>query len=68
MKLYKTCTCPQQDSEPIYHIPDEPGSDTTLCGLSDVPHEMHCADEHPPDCVDCLAIVAWCRKIRFKRA
>ena len=67
MKLYQTVTCPEQDTQLIYHIPDDPGADTTLCGLSDVPHSLHDADNQPSDCKECLEVIDWCRKIRFSR-
>jgi len=72
-KLTFTVTCPEQDGNQyndiatIYHIPDEPGCDTTLCGLSDVPYIEHDIDYHPVNCRACIGIVKYCKYLKFKR-
>jgi len=65
MRLFTTITCPNDDAEVIYHIPDEPGSDTTLCGLSDVVYETHDIDDCPITCESCLRVVKWCRNLKL---
>lgn len=65
MKLLESITCPEDDSTLIYHIPDEAGSDTTLCGLSDVPYESHDANETGINCAGCLRIMRWCKNLKI---
>jgi len=67
MKLYTVVTCPQDDTEKLYHIPDIPGCDTTLCGLSDVVYVDHDIDEHPVNCKACMKVIKFCKNLKFKK-
>ena len=63
MKLIDSITCPDDDEIVVYHIPDLAGSDTTLCGLSDVRYEEHDASETGITCRGCLRILKWCKNL-----
>jgi hypothetical protein len=68
MKLTESIICPDDDEREVYHIPDEAGSDTTLCGLSDVRYESHDASTTGITCKACLRIWKWCKNLSIPNA
>ena len=49
------------------HLPRARWQMGTLCGWTDVDHEELDADEFPPTCQSCLAIVEYCRELVIPR-